>query len=135
MMRIAAAAPIMFLCLTACEVADPSLDQASAFRSPDMVTAQHRAGDGVTYSIGHTFSANNGSYGVMIEAVGGPPLTDDATGDRRAQNAIRDYFNADVCSPGYFAGITAIRYRPEPQRRDDTYGARLFCSPTRQADI
>ncbi|MEL6677328.1 MAG: hypothetical protein AAFQ51_01405 [Pseudomonadota bacterium] len=120
--------------LAACGVPS-NVDPASNHRTPELKTFEYTDASGQTYRIRHLYSASNGSYGTDIKAIGGTPLVFSPEDDARAQNTIRDYFNAEVCSEGFFAGIIGINYKPQPDEEENTYGARLFCTPKKQENI
>lgn len=112
-----------------------NVDPASKYRSSELQTMTFTASSGQKFQIKHTFSNSISRYGVEIEALSGAPLGLDESGDIRAQNGIRDYFNKNVCSEGFYAGIVSIRYAPHPDERANTYGANLFCTTKHQRNL
>jgi len=87
---------------------------------------------GETFRIGFVWDGILQGYGTEVSR-DGVPLSADSTDDALVQNTLRDFFNKEICSPGYFAGITnpygAMDSKP------GTWGAKIKCTTKQQANI
>ncbi|MGB7285994.1 MAG: hypothetical protein WBC71_03590 [Salaquimonas sp.] len=87
---------------------------------------------GETFNIGFVWDGLLRGYGTEISRVG-ILLSSDGADDALVQNTLRNFFNREICSQGYFAGITtpygAMDSKP------GTWGAKVKCTTKQQANI
>ncbi len=130
--------------LTACTTLEPdSLSSAGESRSQIDPASKgmglsgrqeftYTAEDGQIYDIVFVWDGLLRGYGTEITRPGAP-LSSNSTDDVLVQNTLRDFFNREICSQGYFAGITnsygALDNKP------GTWGAKVKCTTKHQANV